>query len=199
MAEELNTEVKVGDRVILYYMQNETSVTPGTKGTVTKIDRDPTVPNAIMIKVDWDNGSKLPLLSDTDVWKVIENKPIEEQRDPFYDIYRRNPDVFKHFDYDFFRDFLLKLRNSGIVNMFSAAPFIYAGREHIDRYYGEGREEDENFQKLLEVADKSRNKLIQGILSYMEEKKMNFDDENKINSLASRFSKDLWSIYANSF
>lgn len=198
MSDELNTEVKIGDRVVLYHMQDETSVTPGTKGTVTRIDRDPTVPDAIMIKVDWDNGSKLPLLSDTDIWKVIEKEPVKEQRDVMFDIYRRNPDVFRHFDYEFFRNFLVKLRDSGIVNMFEASPLIYAGRNHIDRYYGEGREDEETFQELLEIADESRNKLVQGILNYMEAKKMDIDDMDKVNYFARKFSQDLWSIYSNS-
>lgn len=199
MSDELNTEVQIGDKVVLYHMQDETGVLPGTKGIVTAITKDPTVPNAVMIKVKWENGSTLPLLSDTDIWKVIERSPVKEQRDPMFDIYRRNPGVFRYFDYEFFRDFLIKVRDSGIVNMFTASPLIYAGRDHIERYYGEGREDDENFQELLDVADESRDKLVQGILKYAQANNVDLDDENTINSLAKRFSKELWSIFANSF
>lgn len=85
------------------------------------------------------------------------------------------------------------MRDSGIVNMFGAAPLIYAGREHLERYYGEGREDDEIFQELLEMADEARHKLVQGILNYIQEKKpnMDLDDMDKINSMARKFAGEL--------
>lgn len=84
--------------------------------------------------------------------------------------------------------------------MFGSYPLIYAGKEHLERYYGEGREEDELFQELLNVADEAKDKLIQGVLSYLEEtnQDFSFDEEGmiKINSLAKKFSKDLFLVYA---
>lgn len=204
MSGELNPILEVGDRVICYHMDGEMNVPPGTKGVVIKIQNDPIVANSMMYKVNWDNGQTLPLLSDADTWKKIK-KEIKEQAtgDPLYDIFRNNPDVFRNFDLQFFRDFLIKLRNSGIVNMFGAYPLIYAGRDHIERYYGEGREDDETFQELLEIADLSRDKMVQGIFKYLESKNQDLSldeiDMNKINSLANKFSKDLFLIYANTF
>ena len=37
----LNPPLKVGDTVVCYHMDGETSVPPGTKGTVRSISRDP--------------------------------------------------------------------------------------------------------------------------------------------------------------
>lgn len=66
----LNPPLNVGDIVICYHMDGETSVPPGTKGVVKKINRDPFEPNdESIISVDWDNGSKLSLVTSTDVWK----------------------------------------------------------------------------------------------------------------------------------
>ena len=204
MSQELNPPLEVGDKVVCYHMDGEMNVPPGTKGVVVKVQKDPIVKDAYMYKVNWDNGSSLPLLSDSDAWKKLKQN-IEEQRsgDPLYDIYRNNPDVFRNFDLQFFRDYLIKLRDSGIVNMFGAYPLLYAGRDHIERYYGEGREDDEAFQELLEIADESRDKLVQGVLKYLESKNEDLsfeeDDMNKINQLAKKFAKDLFLIYANTF
>jgi hypothetical protein len=201
MSEGLNPLLEIGDEVICYHMEGEMNVPPGTKGTVVKIQNDPIVPNSLMYQIKWENGQSLPLLSDVDTWKKSRKKIEEQSGDPIYDIYRRNPELFKHFDYRFFRDFFIKLRDSGIVNMFASYPLLYAGREHIERYYGEGRD-DEKFQDLLNVADESKNKLIQGVLDYVESKNLEieFDEEGmrKINSLAKTFAKELFQVYANS-
>lgn len=196
----LNPNLVEGDKIMCYHMEGELAVSPGTKGTVTKISKDPFEEDAQIIAVTWENGSKLPLLSSVDSWKKIPKK-IDEQRgpDPIYNLFRRNPDLFRNFDYQFFRDFLLKMRDSGIVNMFGASPLIYAGKDHLERYYGEGREEDETFQELLDMADEARDKLIQGVLKYMESKNETEFDMDEINSLARKFSKDLLNLYIITF
>jgi len=201
MSEGLNPLLEIGDQVICYHMEGEMNVPPGTRGTVVKIQNDPIVSDSLMYQIKWENGQTLPLLSDVDTWKKSRKKIEEQSGDPIYDIYRRNPELLKHFDYGFFRDFFIKLRDSGIVNMFGSYPLLYAGREHIERYYGEGRD-DEKFQELLNVADESKNKLIQGVLDYVESKNLEieFDEEGmrKINSLAKTFAKELFQVYANS-
>ena len=67
----INPELKIGDNIILYHMEGETSVAPGTKGIVTSINE---VAGDIIYGVDWENGSKLSLLAGTDYWKL--NKKI---------------------------------------------------------------------------------------------------------------------------
>ena len=187
MSEGLNPDLQEGDEVVCYHMDGELNIPPGTKGTVVKVQKDPIIPDAMMYKVQWENGQTLPLLSDADTWKKVK-KEIREQTsgDPLLDIFKQNRDVFKSFDLGFFRDFLIKLRDSGIVNMFGSYPLIYAGRDHLERYYGAGREDDEIFQELLDMADESRDKLVQGILKYLNSRNIDisFDEEgmNKINS-----------------
>ncbi len=203
MSEGLNPKLQEGDEVICYHMDGEMNVPPGTKGTVVKIQKDPIISDAVIYKVKWENGSTLPLLSDADTWKKVKKEIKEQTGDPLYNIFKNDPDVFRNFDLHFFRDFLIKLRDSGIVNMFGAYPLLYAGRDHIKRYYGEGREDDDTFQELLDLADESRDKLVQGILKYLESKNedISFDEQgmNKINSYAKKFAKDLFLIYANTF
>ena len=200
MSEGLNPELNLGDKVVCYHMEGEMSVPPGTKGEVTNKSIDPFVENGFMYKVNWENGSTLPLLSDTDTWKKIGTKVNESKSgDPMIELYKKNKDLFKFFDLSFFRDFLIKLRDSGIVNMFGSSPLIYAGRDHLERYYGENQEDNENFQELLAVADEARDKLIQGLVKYAIKEKIDLGDENKLNSLARQFAKDILVMYINTF
>jgi hypothetical protein len=161
---------------------------------VTKITRDPFEPDSEIISVKWDNGSSLSLLTQTDAWKKIVDNQITEQKNTI-ESFKRNKEIFKHFDWRFFREFLVKMRDSGIVNMFGAAPLIYAGKNHIDRYYGEGREDDEKFQEFLEDAEKARNIFVSNLVSYMKSKNMDVDDMDSVNSRAREISKKLLDIY----
>lgn len=79
--------------------------------------------------------------------------------------------------------------------MFGAAPLLYAGREHIDRYYGEGHEDDENFQAVLDEADESKNKIIQGVIEYMRKNNKDLDNMNQVNSYARNFSQKIVGLY----
>lgn len=200
MSEGLNPELNLGDKVVCYHMEGEMSVPPGTKGEVTNKSIDPFVENGFMYKVSWENGSTLPLLSDTDTWKKIGTKVNESKSgDPMIELYKKNKDLFKFFDLNFFRDFLIKLRDSGIVNMFGSSPLIYAGRDHLERYYGENQEDNENFQELLAMADEARDKLIQGLVKYAIKEKIDLENENKLNNLARQFAKDILVMYINTF
>jgi len=185
--------LKIGDRIMCLHMSQETSVSPGTTGTVTGLSPDPTVNGATIISVKWDNGSNLSLLSDVDVWKKVKQNLDENKIENFFE---KNEALFDFFDRRFFDKFLLKLRETGIVNMYGAAPLIYAGKEHLERYYGEGKEDDTSFQELLDMADTARNKLVQGVVEYMSANNIEIDEEmNKVNSLARRFSKGLLENY----
>ena len=158
MKGELNPKLKEGDRVICYHMDGETGVPPGTEGTVRRVSRDPFEPNGdeSIIEVIWDNGSTLALVSSTDAWKTPKERVQEDTGSKEYDYFSKNPDVFENFDWRFFREFLYKLRETGVINMFQARPFLYSGKEWIDRYHGENQEDNEAFQEVLEMADNPR-------------------------------------------
>jgi hypothetical protein len=192
----LNPELKIDDVIMLLHMEGETSVPPGTIGVVTKITRDPFEEDGSnIISVKWENGSVLNLITSTDAWKKVKNDTIKEQRDSAWEYMTKNADVFENFDWRWLEKFLYKLRDSGIINMFGAHPLIYSGKEHIDRYYGEGREDDESFQALLDDADEAKDKIIQGVISYMEKNNKSLDNMDEVNRLARDFSKKILGLY----
>jgi hypothetical protein len=195
----LNPELKVGDKIMCFHMEGETGVPPGTTGVVTKISRDPfESPDDKLIMVKWENGSKLSLISSTDAWKKFPDEKIQESdisRDPHWKFITSNPDVFQHFDWRWFREYLKTIRDSGIVNMYAASPLLYMGESGIERYHGEGREDEEKFQEVLDGAEESKNKIIQGIMSYMQSKGKNIDDMDEVNRLARNFSQKILSMY----
>ena len=198
MKGQLNPPVKSGDRIICYHMDGETGVPAGTKGTVVTVTRDPfeTDTDGQIIGVNWENGSKLSLLTTTDAWKKIDES-IQEQvtGSPEYDFFSKNPEVFENFDYKFLKKFLQKVRDSGVINMFQAAPFLYSGKEWIDRYHGEHQEDNEAFQEVLEMAEEVKNKMIQGLLKYMESKNMDIDDMSRFNNLINKFAMKINQFY----
>lgn len=194
---ELNPSVSKGDRVMCLHMDGETSVPPMTLGTVIRTAIDPFESDSKIIAVDWDNGSNLSLLSTTDSWVKDTTTPITEQNE--YVFFGNNPEIFENFNWRFFRDYLLKVKKSGVINMLQAPPFLYSGREWIDRYYGENQEDNESFQEVLEMAEESKNELITGIIKYLESNNIDidFDDMGRFNQYVRKFSDKLLSLYVN--
>ena len=193
---ELNPKVTSGDRVMCLHMDGEISIPPMTLGTVRNVVRDPFEDDAEIINVTWDNGSSLSLLSLTDSWVKEPKEQIEEQTGSReYDFFSKNPEIFENFDYKFLVKYLYKLRKSGVINMFQSAAFLYSGRKWIDRYYGENEEDNESFQELLDMSEESRNKMIQGLMKYMESKNMELDDMSRVNSLLKRLADKIVQLY----
>jgi len=181
MKGQLNPPLKVGDNVMCFHMEHETTVPPGTKGVVTKVQRDPFESNDddVIISVNWENGSKLSLVSATDAWKKISEERIDEQTGSNeYDFYNKNSEIFDNFDWRFFREYLNKVRQTGIVNVYTAAPLLYSGKKHIDRYYGENPSNPDEFEELLDMADDARDKMAQGVISWMESKGQEIELDN---------------------
>jgi len=196
---ELNPQLSIGDRIMCLHMDGETSVPMGTNGTVRRISRDPFENDGIVIDVMWDNGSKLNLLSVTDSWIKIDEETINEQSsDPKYDFFNKNPEIFDNFDWRFLREFLKKLRDSGVINMLQSQPFLYSGKDWIDRYYGENQEDNEDFQEVLEMADESKDKMVQGVLKYMESQEIEIELD-KVNHLIKKFSSSILNLYISFF
>lgn len=196
---ELNPKLVKGDRIMCLHMDGETSIPPMTTGTVRSVVRDPFEDDGQIINVNWDNGSSLGLLSVTDSWVKIAQETLDEQvDDPSYNYFDKNPEVFENFDWRFLREFLKKLRDAGPVNMFEATPFLYSGKDWIDRYYGEGREDNEDFQEVLEMAEEAKNKMIQGVLKYMKSQGIEIELE-KVNRLIQNFAKKILQLYISFF
>ena len=195
---ELNPPLSSGDRIMCLHMDGETDVPPMTTGTVRSVVKDPFEDDGLIINMSWDNGSQLGLVSVTDSWVKEHKEQIEEQTfSREYDFFSKNPEIFENFDYKFLRDYLYKLRESSVINMFQAAAFLYSGREWIDRYYGENQEDNEPFQEVLEMAEEARNKMVQGLLKYMESKNMDLDDMTRVNILLSRLAQKIVQFYVS--
>jgi hypothetical protein len=194
---ELNPPTSKGDRIMCLHMDGETDVPPMTLGTVIRTVSDPFEPDSKIIAVDWDNGSNLSLLSATDSWVKDTTTPITEQNE--YAFFGNNPEIFENFNWRFFRDYLLKVKKSSVINMLQAPPFLYSGREWIDRYYGENQEDNESFQEVLEMAEESKNELITGIIKYLESNDIDidFDDMGRFNQYVRKFSDKLLLLYVN--
>jgi len=192
---ELNPKLVKGDRIMCLHMDGETSVPPMTTGTVRSVVRDPFEDDSEIINVNWDNDSTLGLISITDSWVKIAQETLEEQASTSeYDYFSKNPEIFENFDYRFLRNYLYKVREAGSVNMYESTPFLYSGREWIDRYYGENQEDNEAFQEVLEIADEVKNKMIQGTLNYMESKDMNIDLDS-VNKIIGRLARKILQFY----
>ena len=199
LKKELNPKLIKGDRIMCLHMDGETSVPPMTTGTVRSVVRDPFEPDSEIINVNWDNGSTLGLLSVTDSWVKIAQETLEEQAGTSeYDYFSKNPEIFDNFDWRFLREFLNKLRDASPVNMLQSQPFLYSGKEWIDRYYGENQEDNEDFQEVLEMADDAKNKMIQGVLKYMKSEGIEIEID-KVNSLMGKFATKILQLYISFF
>jgi hypothetical protein len=189
----INPKLQIGDNIVLLHMQDET-MSPGTKGVVIGINN---VMGDDMYYVEWDNGSKLNLLADVDAWRLDKKKrKIDESIDKFIS---DNLDL-KYFKRKFLVDYLKDIRDSGIVNMFTASPYLYMGRERIahEFYYKEFDEQSqEAFDRVLEKADDAQSIMVNGVFKILEEegKGVSFGDIDKINSYLRRYSKILLEFY----
>ena len=196
---ELNPKLVKGDRIMCLHMDGETSVPPMTTGTVRSVVRDPFEDNSEIINVNWDNNSTLGLISITDSWVKIAQETLEEQAGTTeYDYFSKNPEIFDNFDWRFLREFLNKLRDASPVNMLQSQPFLYSGKDWIERYYGENQEDNEDFQEVLEMADEAKDKMIQGVLKYMKSEGIEIDLE-KVNRLIGRFASKILQLYISFF
>ena len=193
----MNQKVKPGDKILLLHMEGESKPAIGDKGVVYSITRDPMEDDNLIISVKWEDGSTLSILSKYDFYKVIETAVNESDssNDRRNTVLINNLDIIKPYSLSWFKNYLELVRKSGITNMFGASPFLYSGREHIDRYYGEGREDDENFQNLLNDADEARNRMISGTMKFLEMKGMDPNDLNAIKTNLTRNANKILSVW----
>ena len=189
---EFNPKVEVGDEVTLLYMKGET-MAPGLKGTVLSIAN---VFGEDIISVDWENGSTFNLLSTEDAWTKNFSKKINEA--PKDEWLANNLDI-ANFDTNTLVKFLIKVRDSGITNMFGAAPYLYMGKERIEHeFHYEDFDEDrqERFDEMLEMANESQSAMINGVIKILEKKGKELSLEN-INDYLSKYSKKILTHYIN--
>jgi len=188
----INPPLKPGDRIILLSMHGET-MAPGLKGTVTRIQ---SVVGTDVMYVDWENGRTLALLSDTDAWTLDESKPIQEAYNDEW--LSKNLDI-ANFDTNILVEFLLKVKESGITNMFGAAPYLWMGRERIEHqfeYHDFNDEKQEKFDEMLDMANEAQSAMINGVIKILEKEKKDLSVET-INRYLQKYSQKLLMHYVN--
>ena len=188
-----NPELNIGDRIVLYHMEDNHGTDSGMQGVVTDITIDPFDNENKIIGVNWDDGSKLNILSKYDVWKFAKKKSIDESAEEWFET---NGDLLKYFKYNKIRKFLIKVRESGIINMFAASPLLYSGKDHIDRYYGENPPNEEAFQEVLDMAEEVKHMMIRGTMEYLRDNGEVVSADN-VNSYIRRLSLKMWEFYGN--
>ena len=181
----INPELQKGDKVILLHMEGE-MMSPGSKGTVINVSRDPFEKEGMIYNVKWDEGSTLSLLSVTDAWKKIES--IQENSFESAKWFLDNRAIAENFNTRFLGEYLEKVRESGITNMFGASQYLYMGKERLEhefKYKDIGN--DEAFEEVLEMADKSQHEMINGVMKILEKEKKEMDI-NVINRYIQRYA-----------
>jgi hypothetical protein len=180
----MNPKLKVDDRVYLLYMSGEITMNSGDCGIVTSVD---TVFGVTQYGVDWDNGSRYSLLSDTDAWK-FEKKQIKEDEITKMDVLYKNIEVFRFFKMGFLRKYLLAIRRASFVNMFGSAPYLWMGRERIEHEFKyKDISNEEAFEEVLNMADQAQAEMINGVIDYLESKGIE-EDMSSINRYLKRFA-----------
>ena len=210
MKDKINPRLEEGDRIVLIMMPGETSVSYGDRGTISKVNH---AHSFIQYFVDWDNGSRLALIEDLgdesntiDKWmkenvfdilmKLKQKKNLGEsdQRQKMEHL-MSNVEVFRTFDRQFLFAFLEKLRETGITNMFGAAPYLYMGSDRIASVhkYDENKDDDA-FDELVEMADEAKDKMIQGAVKVLQKEGKEITVES-VSRVIKRYSSkvlDMW-------
>jgi hypothetical protein len=197
MKPKLNPSLKEGDRIVLINMTDEPTLSFGDKGTFMGVHRGG---GFNQYKVKWDKGGSLYMLDD-DKWMKEEdfnemmekkkNRNIQESQ-----ISDLSDDSFllKHFNMLFLKRYLNKLRESSVVNMFAAAPYLYIGKERLAHEH-KYSDTNESFDEVLDMADQAQREMVNGVISILEEEDKELSSEN-INSKLKRYSPKIIKFYA---
>jgi len=179
-----NAPLETGDRVVCLKMQDDYGVPGGIPGIVKGVSN---VFGENQYNVKWKNGSSLALIEGVDQWlKVVdEEEDIQETRvltkKQFLEETRKIENIpqeyvkySRMYDMREIKKFLDLLRESGVTNMYQAAPYLYLGRERIahEHHYDDmGEEREETFQELLDMAEDVRNVMIRGAFNHYDSKR----------------------------
>jgi hypothetical protein len=188
----INPKLKPGERVILLHMNDETSVLPGTWGTVKRAYE---LFGTDQYDVEWDNGSKLSLIGDEDMWDNKERKKKTIKEDDRNKFFMDNIDVFKYFNMKFLKKYLLMIREASITNMYGAGPYLYMGRERIEHEFKyQDIHNEDAFEEVLDHANQAQAEMINGVINYLEDKGIE-GDMSSVNRYLQRFATKIVQTY----
>jgi len=184
----MNPELQKGDRVVVLKMSDPySSVPPGTAGTVLSSSN---VFGDDLYYVDWDNGSRLNLISGEDIWLYEEDfnnrrkrrtesvkpkKKLTESQQSLSNFVLKNRQILKNYHWKILKLFLTAIRATGIVNMLESGYFLSCGKERLEHFIKYKNISNKNALKYaIEHADEVRNVMISGAMTMLE------DDDKEI-------------------
>ena len=199
----INPKLKVGDRVQILHMEDEMDSVPmGTWGEVTRVSD---VMGEDIYCVKWDNGQSLNILSTTDVWDTEENrgkfkkkKITEQDETERHNNLYRNIDVFTNFKMRYLHEYLKKVRDCGVVNMYQAAPFLYMGKDRMEHFFRYQDTENEICEEVLDMANMAQHEMVTGVIKVLESQGKE-DSLEIINRYLQRYSQKVLENYINLF
>lgn len=202
----LNPELKKGDRIVLIQMVGE-PIAPFTRGTVG--DDGIVIQGIKQYKMEWEvpkgeSGRNYALIEGEDKWMLesdydkmmFRKKNKLSESDGEFNRNKRlisNIDVFNYFNLKFLKDYLIMIRDSGIVNMMGAAPYLYMGKDRIEKEHSNITNEEE-FEEVLNNADKSQREMIKGVVKILDKEGKESSLDN-INRYLKNYSNRLLMVY----
>lgn len=217
MSKNKNPKLKKGDRIVLIYMPGE-DIDTGTKGKVIKIGQQPSSNSEFdyLYKMEWydDEGKvidSLSLLPQSDTWILdpeFSQKNLQEARFTDLDDLIRHHEwstLFKKADLQYVLDFLMAIRDLGVVNMLQSGQFLGQTKEYLTKYfdlYRMQRELDENdeelIEKIIDMGEKVRNIMISASITDLERKNQEITPQSATNRV-NRLIKEILQWYIKSF
>ena len=199
----INPKLKIGDRVQILHMEDEMDSVPmGTWGTVERVSN---VMGEDIYGVKWENGQSLNILSTTDVWDTEENrskfkkkKITEQDETERHNNLYRNIDVFTNFKMRYLHEYLKKVRDCGVVNMYQAAPLLYMGKDRMEHFFKYQDIENEICEEVLDMANMAQHEMVTGVIKVLESQGKE-DSIEIINRYLQRYSQKVLENYINLF
>lgn len=211
MSKKKNPPLKEGDRVVLIYMPGE-NLDPGTKGTVTKIEKTPSFGDGsdYQYRVEWfdDNNkviSTLALIPGSDSWLFDPEftlKSLNERKITDLDELIKKGEwlnMFKKDDLRYVLSYLELIRQLGVVNMFQSGQFLGQTKEYLTKYfdlYRMQRDLDENdeemIEKIIDMSENVRNIMISSAVKDLERNSNEITGRsatNRVNRLSTELVK----------
>ena len=217
MSKNKNPKLKKGDRVILINMPGE-NLDTGDKGKVIKIGKQPSSNSEFdyLYEMEWydDEGKvidSLSLLPQSDTWILdpeFNQKNLQEARFTDLDDLIKHHEwskLFKKADLQYVLDFLMAIRDLGVVNMLQSGQFLGETKEYLKAYfdlYQMGRNIDKDdkelIKKIIDMGEKVRNIMILASMTDLERQKIKLTSE-LVTKRLNRLKIEILSWYNRSF
>ena len=217
MSKNKNPKLKKNDRVILINMPGE-NLDTGDKGKVIKIGKQPSSNSEFdyLYEMEWydDDGnviSSLSLLPQSDTWMLdpeFSQKNLQEARFTDLDDLIRHHEwstLFKKADLQYVLDFLMVIRELGVVNMMESGQFLGQTSEYLRKYfdlYRMNRDIDEDkeelIEKVIDMGEKVRNIMISAAITDLERQKRKLTSE-LVTKRLNRLRIEILNWYKRSF